>query len=79
MLDNYPPGAANDPRAPWNEPPLREVTVEVGVELGTMVTIEIFEDSEEDFRDQLEQALVKKFNIDNDDIVLNNLNVYSIQ
>lgn len=79
MLNNYPPGAANDPKAPWNEPPLREVTVEVGVELGTLVTIEVFEDGEENFKDQLKQALVKKFNIDNDDVVLNNLNVYNIQ
>lgn len=21
MIDNYPPGAANDPRAPWNQQP----------------------------------------------------------
>ena len=27
MNDNYPPGAANDPRAPYNEKPLLEVDV----------------------------------------------------
>ena len=27
MSDNYPPGAANDPRAPYNEKPLLEVDV----------------------------------------------------
>ena len=29
MSDNYPPGAANDPRAPYNEKPLEEVDVTV--------------------------------------------------
>lgn len=33
-LDNYPMGAANDPRAPYNEPLPTKVKVEVGVELG---------------------------------------------
>ena len=31
MMDNYPPGAANDPRAPYNEEPLPEVDVTVKV------------------------------------------------
>ena len=29
MSDNYPPGAANDPRAPYNERPMEEVDVSV--------------------------------------------------
>ena len=29
MADNYPPGAANDPRAPYNERPTEEVEVTV--------------------------------------------------
>lgn len=32
-LDNYPMGAANDPRAPYNEPLPTKVKVEVGVEI----------------------------------------------
>ena len=28
-MDNYPPGAANDPRAPYNERPMHEVDVTV--------------------------------------------------
>lgn len=78
-MDNYPPGAANDPRAPWNEPPTKEVTVEVNVELGTMVTVEVIEDDVEDLRDQLEQAITQKFNVDGKDIVLNDYFVNSIQ
>ena len=33
MNDNYPPGAANDPRAPYNERPLEEVDVTVKTSL----------------------------------------------
>ena len=33
MMDNYPPGAANDPRAPYNEIPLPEVEVTVTVKM----------------------------------------------
>ena len=42
MKDNYPPGAANDPRAPYNEEPMPEVEVEVTVRLvkGTVVYAE---------------------------------------
>lgn len=79
MLDNYPPGAANDPRAPWNESLTREVTVEISVELGTMVTVEAIEDDVEDLRDQLQQAITQKFNVDGKDIVLNDYFVHSIQ
>lgn len=43
-FDNYPIGAADDPRAPYNEPLARNVKVEVGVELGTMVDIEVVGD-----------------------------------
>ena len=41
-MDNYPPGAANDPRAPYNEEPMPEVEVEVTVRLmkGTVVYAE---------------------------------------
>ena len=40
-LDNYPMGAANDPRAPYNEPLPTKVKVEVGVELGLFVDVEV--------------------------------------
>ena len=41
MKDNYPPGAANDPRAPYNEVPLPEVDVTVTVKMtkGTVVYV----------------------------------------
>lgn len=43
-FDNYPVGADDDPRAPYNESLARNVKVEVGVELGTMVDIEVVGD-----------------------------------
>ena len=41
MYDNYPPGAANDQNAPYNEPliPEREFDVEVTITMSKVVTI----------------------------------------
>ena len=41
MYDNYPPGAANDPSAPYNEPviPERDFDVEVTITMSKVVTI----------------------------------------
>ena len=41
MYDNYPPGAANDPNAPYNEPviPERDFDVEVTITMSKVVTI----------------------------------------
>ena len=41
MYDNYPPGAAHDPNAPYNEPliPEREFDVEVTITMSKVVTI----------------------------------------
>lgn len=50
-FDNYPIGAADDPRAPYNEPLARNVKVEV--ELGTMVDIEVVGDLSEDLMQEL--------------------------
>ena len=43
MNDNYPPGAANDPRAPYNERPLEEVDVTVKTSLIKETVIETSE------------------------------------
>jgi len=32
-MDNYPPGAANDPRAPWNQPEWPEIDIRVEAKL----------------------------------------------
>lgn len=41
MYDNYPPGAANDPRAPYNEPPTEEREVEVTVSITLSKTVKV--------------------------------------
>ena len=40
-MSNYPPGAANDPRAPYNEPLTKyaKIVAEVSVDIGTMVDV----------------------------------------
>ena len=43
MNDNYPPGAANDPRAPYNERPLEGVDVTVKTSLIKETVIETSE------------------------------------
>lgn len=39
-MNNYPPGAANDPRAPYNEPPTKEVEVTVKTSLVKETVVE---------------------------------------
>ena len=75
MIDNYPPGAANDSFAPYNEPLMKEVTFEVGIELGTMITIE--ESNNKDIKTQIADAIIEKLKIDNDEVVLNNFYIYN--
>ena len=43
MTDNYPPGAANDPRAPYNERPMEEIDVTVKTSLIKETVIETSE------------------------------------
>ena len=77
-FDNYLVGATDDPRAPYNEPSARNVKVEVGVELGTMVDIEVVGDLSEDIMQELvKDKVIEKLNIDNEDIVLNDITIYS--
>lgn len=41
MYDNYPPGAANDPNAPYNEPSVEEREIEVTVCLIISKTVKV--------------------------------------
>ena len=41
MIDNYPPGAANDPRAPYNEPLVEGREVEVTISLTISKTVKV--------------------------------------
>lgn len=76
--DNYPVGAAYDPKAPYNEPLARIVKVEVGIELGTIIDIEAIGDlSEEMMQELVKEQIIEKLNIDNEDIILNNIIIYS--
>ena len=47
-MSNYPPGAANDPNAPYNEPLTKyaKIRAEVTVDIGTMV--DVFVEVDED-------------------------------
>lgn len=39
--DNYPPGAANDPRAPYNEDELEEIDVTISITCSKSTTIHV--------------------------------------
>ena len=57
--DNYPIGGANDPKAPYNEPLLREVNVEVGVELGLFLKVEVYNEEEiEEEHEDVENCVI---------------------
>ena len=44
MLDNYPPGAANDPNAPYNQCDPEPIEVEVTVSITLSKTVKIYVD-----------------------------------
>lgn len=71
-LDNYPMGAANDPRAPYNEPLPTKVKVEVGVELGLFVDVEVID--EDDIKGAVEEAIYNRFK--SKDVEINNIEIY---
>lgn len=67
-LDNYPMGAANDPRAPYNEP--LPTKVKVGVELE--VDVEVID--EDDIKGAVEEAIYNRFK--SKDVEINNIEIY---
>lgn len=67
-LDNYPMGAANDPRAPYNEP--LPTKVKVGVEL--FVDVEVID--EDDIKGAVEEAIYNRFK--SKDVEINNIEIY---
>lgn len=71
-IDNYPIGAANDPRAPYNEPLTSKVRVEVGVELGLFVDVEVID--EDGIIDAVEEAINNRFK--SEDVEVNNIEIY---
>ena len=81
-MSNYPPGAANDPNAPYNEPVTKyaKVRAEVTVDIGTMIDVfvEVDEDGYpdmEDLREAVIEVLCNKF-INNSGDVLSDLHIW---
>lgn len=84
-MSNYPPGAANDPNAPYNEPVTKyaKVRAEVTVDIGTMVDVfvEVDEDGYpdmEDLRTAVIEVLCNKF-INNSGDVLSDVHIWDWQ
>ena len=84
-MSNYPPGAANDPNAPYNEPLTKyaKVRAEVTVDIGTMVDVfvEVDEDGYpdmEDLRTAVIEVLCNKF-INNSGDVLSDVHIWDWQ
>lgn len=84
-MSNYPPGAANDPNAPYNEPLTKyaKVRAEVTVDIGTMVDVfvEVDEDGYpdmEDLREAVIEVLRNKF-INNSGDVLSDIHIWDWQ
>lgn len=81
-MSNYPPGAANDPNAPYNEPLTKyaKVRAEVTVDIGTMIDVfvEVDEDGYpdmEDLRNAVIEVLGNKF-INNSGDVLSDIHIW---
>ena len=81
-MSNYPPGAANDPNAPYNEPLTKyaKIRAEVTVDIGTMVDVfvEVDEDGYpdmEDLRNAVIEVLGNKF-INNSGDVLSDIHIW---
>ena len=81
-MSNYPPGAANDPNAPYNEPLTKyaKIRAEVTVDIGTMIDVfvEVDEDGYpniEDLREAVIEVLCDKF-INNNEDVLSDIHIW---
>ena len=84
-MSNYPPGAANDPNAPYNEPVTKyaKVRAEVTVDIGTMIDVFVEVDKDgypdmEDLREAVIEVLRNKF-INNSGDVLSDVHIWDWQ
>lgn len=78
-MSNYPPGAENDPRAPYNEPKPESYVVSVDVEvyLGTTIEVEVQNPMDKnEVYDQIKEVVISKYNIDGEDTCLNGINIW---
>ena len=81
-MSNYPPGAANDPNAPYNEPLTKyaKIRTEVTVDIGTMIDVFVEVDKDgypdmEDLREAVIEVLRNKF-INNSGDVLSDVHIW---
>lgn len=81
-MSNYPPGAANDPNAPYNEPLTKyaKIRAEVTVDIGTMIDVFVEIDKDgypdmEDLRAAVIEVLCDKF-INNSGDVLSDVHIW---
>ena len=78
-MSNYPPGAENDPRAPYNEPKPESYVVSVDVEvyLGTTIEVEVQNPIDKnEVYDRVKEVVISKYNIDGEDTCLNDINIW---
>lgn len=66
-MDNYPPGAANDPHAPYNQVENPEITVKIGVWYTVYKEIEVETSDYELEKDESEDGTYINRNFDNTD------------
>lgn len=71
--DNYPIGSANDPKAPYNEPLPYKVNVEVGVELGLFLKVEVYD--EEEIKEEVNRQIYYRFK--NPDTEITAIKIYA--
>ena len=71
-IDNFPMGAAKDHRAPYNDALPTKVKVEVGVELGLFVDVEVID--EDDIKGAVEEGIYNRFK--SKYVEINNIVIY---
>lgn len=81
-MSNYPPGAANDPNAPYNEPLTKyaKIRAEVTIDIGTMVDVFVEVDEEgypdiENLREAVIEVLRDRF-INNGGDILSDVHIW---
>ena len=62
-MDNYPPGAADDPRAPWNEPAPEPYQVWVSITLSKEFTVDAYKE------EQIDEGIVRLYHFLPDEIL----------
>jgi hypothetical protein len=78
-MSNYPPGAENDPRAPYNEPKPESYVVSVNVEvyLGTTIEVEVQNPMDKnEVYNKVKEVVISKYNIDGEDTWFNDIDIW---